>query len=235
MEVQGRSSLMPRDAVARLGPPRDQTAMAFSSVATPASVEDTCRCLGSAHPTLNEVLARYQDAIYRYAIHLTGNRGDADAVYQETALKAYYEFDRLNGEVNHRAWLYGIATNAFLRNRRQRSKEGSLDEQSADLVFAAAGAARSASCSLVQEVRAAMERLPLQQHRADSAHIPRSLLRRDCGQPGLFRGDRPDECLSGAAHTGEHFRGAIVNAEAMAAATEPGALEQRSGGDSWLT
>jgi RNA polymerase sigma-70 factor, ECF subfamily len=163
MEVQGRSSLMPRDAVARLGPPRDQTAMAFSSVATPASVEDTCRCLGSAHPTLNEVLARYQDAIYRYAIHLTGNRGDADAVYQETALKAYYEFDRLNGEVNHRAWLYGIATNAFLRDLRQRSKEGSLDEQSADLVFAAAGAARSASCSLVQEVRAAMERLPLQQ------------------------------------------------------------------------
>jgi hypothetical protein len=122
MGVEARSSLMPRDAVARLAPPHDRTTMSFSSAATPASVVDAGRCVGSARPTFDSVLMHYQDAIYRYALHLTGNRVAADSMYQKTVNTAYHEFDRLDGSANHRAWLYGIATNAFLR---QRSKGGS--------------------------------------------------------------------------------------------------------------
>ena len=38
------------------------TTMSFSSVATPASMEDACQCAVSGRPTFNEVLAHYQDA-----------------------------------------------------------------------------------------------------------------------------------------------------------------------------
>ena len=71
--------------------------------------------------TFDETLARYGAEIYRFALHLTRNRPDADDLYQETALKAYRAWDRLPCDANHRAWLYRIATNAILSNRRQRS------------------------------------------------------------------------------------------------------------------
>lgn len=128
-----------------------------------AKVEDACKCVVLARPTFPEVLARYQDAIYCYALHLTRNRVAADEVYQDTVLKAYHEFDQLDGSANHRAWLYQIATNAFLSNRRQRSKEGSLVEHSTEFVPTETRAACCEACSLLQEVQAAMERLPTKQ------------------------------------------------------------------------
>jgi RNA polymerase sigma-70 factor (ECF subfamily) len=128
-----------------------------------AKVEDACKCVVSARPTFPEVLAHYQDVIYRYALHLTGNRVAADEVYQETVLTAYHEFDRLDGSANHRAWLYRIATDVFLSNRRQRSEEGARVEERTEFVPAATVAARGDACSLVQEVQVAMERLPLKQ------------------------------------------------------------------------
>ncbi len=74
-----------------------------------------------------DLVERYQAEIYRFALHLTRNRADADDLYQDTMLKAYRAFDRLDGAANHRAWLYRIVTNTFLSNRRKASREGPLD------------------------------------------------------------------------------------------------------------
>ena len=67
--------------------------------------------------------------IYRFALHLTRNRTDADDLYQETALKAYRAWDRLPCDANHRAWLYRIASNTFLSDKRKTSRLRSLDAQ----------------------------------------------------------------------------------------------------------
>ena len=116
-------------------------------------------------PSFDEVLARYQDEIYRFAAHLTRNRADADDLYQETLLKAYRAFNRLDGSANHRAWLYKIATNAFLSDRRKRAREGSLDGEQAETIPAAATdhAARLDARDLLREVEAFVAALPLKQ------------------------------------------------------------------------
>lgn len=80
-----------------------------------------------AHLTFDDALARHGAEIYRYALHLTRNRPDADDLYQETALKAYRAWDRLPCDANHRAWLYRIATNTFLSDKRKTSRLRSLD------------------------------------------------------------------------------------------------------------
>jgi len=120
------------------------------------------------HPTFDDVLARYQHEIYRYAAHLTRNHADADDLYQETVLKAFRAFGRLNGEANHRAWLYRITTNAFLSDRRRRGREGSLDGAAAEAIPAAPtdDAARLDARDLLVEVEHFVAALPCKQRLA---------------------------------------------------------------------
>src|SRR5918996_1647920 len=92
----------------------------------------------AAEATFDETLARYGAEIYRFALHLTRNRADADDIYQETALKAYRAWDRLPCDANHRAWLYRIASNTFLSDKRKTSRLRSLDGETAADTFPAA-------------------------------------------------------------------------------------------------
>lgn len=77
--------------------------------------------------TFDDLVDRHHGEIFRYSLHLTRNRSDADDLYQETLIKAYRAFDRLDGAANHRAWLYRIATNTFLSGKRRSNREDSLD------------------------------------------------------------------------------------------------------------
>src|SRR3954454_14931364 len=81
----------------------------------------------STQATFDETFARHGSEIYRFALYLTRNRPDADDLYQETALKAFRAWDRLPCDANHRAWLYRIASNTFLSDRRKASRVRSLD------------------------------------------------------------------------------------------------------------
>ena len=119
-------------------------------------------------PTFEAVLERYQAEIFRFAVHLTRNHADADDLYQETVLKAYRAFDRLDGEANHRAWLYRIATNAFLSDRRKRGRERPLDDLQVEMLLgeAADDAARLDAGNLLREVDAFVASLPDKQRLA---------------------------------------------------------------------
>ena len=119
-------------------------------------------------PTFEMVLERYQAEIFRFAVHLTRNHSDADDLYQETVLKAYRAFDRLDGEANHRAWLYRIATNTFLSDRRKRGRERPLDDVQATQLPGAAtdDAARLDAGNLLREVDAFVASLPDKQRLA---------------------------------------------------------------------
>jgi RNA polymerase sigma-70 factor (ECF subfamily) len=77
--------------------------------------------------TFDDLLERHQNEIYRFTLQLTRNRADADDLYQETLIKAFKAFSRLDCNANHRAWLYRIATNTFLSGKRKSNREDSLE------------------------------------------------------------------------------------------------------------
>lgn len=115
--------------------------------------------------TFEEMLDRYQAEIFRYAMQLTRNQADADDLYQETLMKAYRAFERLDGEANYRAWLYRICTNTFLSDRRKRGREEMLDDVQAQAIPAASTdhAGRLDARDLLQEVSMFVDSLPPKQ------------------------------------------------------------------------
>ena len=116
--------------------------------------------------TFDETLARYGAEIYRFALHLTRNRSDADDLYQETALKAYRAWNRLPCDANHRAWLYRIASNTFLSDKRKTSRLRSLDaEETVESIPAASrdDDGRLDAGNLLREVGGFIEALPPKQ------------------------------------------------------------------------
>lgn len=77
--------------------------------------------------TFGDLLDRHQVEILRYLGRLTGRAADADDLFQETFLRAFGAFGRLRPGTNHRAWLYRIATNAFLNDRRDRGRRREIE------------------------------------------------------------------------------------------------------------
>jgi RNA polymerase sigma-70 factor (ECF subfamily) len=120
----------------------------------------------AAQATFDDTLARHGAEIFRYALHLTRNRTDADDLYQETALKAYRAWNRLPCDANHRAWLYRIATNTFLSDKRKTSRLRSLDADGAAETIPAASRDdddRLDAGTLLREVETFIEGLPPKQ------------------------------------------------------------------------
>jgi RNA polymerase sigma-70 factor, ECF subfamily len=70
--------------------------------------------------------AHWQD-VMRFALHLAGNRSDADDLFQETMLKAHRAWDRLPGDAAVRPWLFRIAANSHIDDRRRRARLTPLD------------------------------------------------------------------------------------------------------------
>ena len=62
------------------------------------------------------------DAIYRTALRLTKNVGDAEDLVQETYIKAYRFWDKFEPGSNCRAWLFRILTNVFINEYRSKSR-----------------------------------------------------------------------------------------------------------------
>jgi RNA polymerase sigma-70 factor (ECF subfamily) len=116
----------------------------------------------SGNPTFDDILAYYKDEIYRYALRLTRTRAEADGLYQETLREAHRAFDTLDGSAHHNAWLFTLATNAFLRAHHRCSWDSSRDEELADAcpVAPRSHTARPGTRDLVSDVEASVAALP---------------------------------------------------------------------------
>src|ERR1019366_7075888 len=77
---------------------------------------------------LSELVRRYENKIFRLAMHITQNREDAEDVLQETFLKAYEHLDPFQGNSKFYTWIVRIAVNQALMKlrRRQTDKSDSL-------------------------------------------------------------------------------------------------------------
>ena len=77
--------------------------------------------------TFGELLERHEREIFAYALRLTGDRDDADDVYQETFLAAFRGWPPPR-RGQERAWLYRIATNKVIDRARKAKRLVRMDD-----------------------------------------------------------------------------------------------------------
>ncbi len=65
----------------------------------------------------------HMNALYNFALRLTGDEEDADDLVQETYLKAFRFFDKFEKGTNCKAWLFRIMKNSFINDYRRQVKE----------------------------------------------------------------------------------------------------------------
>lgn len=70
----------------------------------------------------------HMDALFNFALRLTGDSDDANDLVQETYLKAFRFFDKYERGTNSKAWLFRILKNSYINDYRKQSKEpGKVD------------------------------------------------------------------------------------------------------------
>src|SRR6266704_1672635 len=57
------------------------------------------------------LVSRYRDRLGRYAIHMIGDREDAEEALQDSFVRAYRSLARCDDPARFGAWLYGILVN----------------------------------------------------------------------------------------------------------------------------
>jgi RNA polymerase sigma-70 factor (ECF subfamily) len=67
-----------------------------------------------------QLVGRYDRAVLRVAIHMTGSQEDAQDIYQEAFLRAYINLARFRFECSFYTWIYRIVMNLCLDHLRKR-------------------------------------------------------------------------------------------------------------------
>ncbi len=75
------------------------------------------------HKDFEKEMLPHMDALYNFALKMTGNRDDADDLLQDTYLKAYRFLDKYEKGTNPKAWLFRIMKNSYINKYRKESKE----------------------------------------------------------------------------------------------------------------
>ena len=68
----------------------------------------------------------HMDALYHYALRMTGSNDDAKDLLQETYLKAFRFWNKYEKGTNVRAWLYRIMKNTFINMYRKEAEEPAM-------------------------------------------------------------------------------------------------------------
>jgi RNA polymerase sigma-70 factor (ECF subfamily) len=76
---------------------------------------------------LDELIVRYQHRLLRYLLYLSGNREQAEDLFQEVWMRVLVRGGQYNGQARFETWLFTIARNLLIDLRRKRSMS-SLDE-----------------------------------------------------------------------------------------------------------
>lgn len=76
---------------------------------------------------LEELIVRYQHRLLRYLLYLTGNREQAEDLFQEVWMRVLVRGSQFNGKARFETWLFTIARNLLIDQRRKRTMS-SLDE-----------------------------------------------------------------------------------------------------------
>jgi len=75
---------------------------------------------------LDRLVARYRQALFSWLMGMTGNRADAEDLFQDIWFRVIRHAERFN-DVSFKAWLWKIARNILIDFRRKRKPDVSLD------------------------------------------------------------------------------------------------------------
>jgi len=76
---------------------------------------------------LDELIVKYQHRLMRYLLYLTGNREQAEDLFQDVWMRVLVRGGQFNGQARFETWLFTIARNMVIDQRRKRTAS-SLDE-----------------------------------------------------------------------------------------------------------
>jgi RNA polymerase sigma-70 factor (ECF subfamily) len=76
---------------------------------------------------LDELIVKYQHRLMRYLLYLTGNREQAEDLFQDVWMRVMVRGAQFNGQARFETWLFTIARNMVIDLRRKRTAS-SLDE-----------------------------------------------------------------------------------------------------------
>ena len=76
----------------------------------------------NTHIEIEQLIDDYGRELYRYLWRMVGDNNEVQDCLQDTYIRAMGGLARLNGNANHRAWLYRIATNVSLTHLKRRSR-----------------------------------------------------------------------------------------------------------------
>jgi RNA polymerase sigma-70 factor, ECF subfamily len=65
----------------------------------------------------------HENALYNYALKISGNSDDAQDLVQETYYKAFRYFDKFQTGTNSKAWMFMILKNSFINDYRKSKRE----------------------------------------------------------------------------------------------------------------
>ena len=88
-----------------------------------SDVEAVRRVLGGDTEAYATLVARYRDRLARYAVHMLGNREDAEEALQDAFVRAYRSLERCDDGARFGAWLYGILVNRCRKIGRASCRE----------------------------------------------------------------------------------------------------------------
>lgn len=81
------------------------------------------------HSAFETLVHRYDQAVLRLALNLSGSEAEAQDIYQEAFFKAYRSLRNFRFECSFYTWMYRIVTNLcldHLRNRRVRREDSAI-------------------------------------------------------------------------------------------------------------
>lgn len=84
------------------------------------------------------------DAVYRFALRLSGSPADAEDLVQETFLRAFRAWEQYTPGTRAKSWLFTICRNIFLRQRERSVRHD-------EIVQKAAGSARKAGTESTED------------------------------------------------------------------------------------
>jgi RNA polymerase sigma-70 factor, ECF subfamily len=117
--------LRPFRALIRITSMVGATALSLEGLVTVDA--DVARLRRGDLKALSELIARYQNRLYRYLLRMMGQPAEAEDLFQQTWLKVVEKIRSFDGSRNFDAWLFTLARNLAIDHLR-RIRPQSLDE-----------------------------------------------------------------------------------------------------------
>lgn len=113
MVQQPRDSKMGKILTSDVTEADDQTLVVQAKKGSEAAFSELCR--------------RYRPRIYALALHMTGNKSEAEDIAQDTFVSAFSKLDAFEGRSKFYTWVYRIAVHRTLNLKRYQKRRRGVD------------------------------------------------------------------------------------------------------------